>query len=117
MKTKTIVLQGQPLSTNHLYFHGRGRTFMKADGVKKKNDYHYEAQQQWREKPIEHDNIELNIDLYFGDRRKRDWDNYNKIVSDAFNGIVWRDDSQVKKATITKNYSKESPCIIVDIKY
>lgn len=34
-----------------------------------------------------------------------DADNYLKTVMDGLNGIVWRDDSQIVQATITKRYS------------
>ncbi len=34
-----------------------------------------------------------------------DWDNVGKIVSDALNGIAYRDDSQITEATVFKIYS------------
>lgn len=34
-----------------------------------------------------------------------DADNYLKSVMDGLNGIVWRDDSQIVQATVTKRYS------------
>jgi Holliday junction resolvase RusA-like endonuclease len=39
-----------------------------------------------------------------------DWDNLGKLVSDALNGIVYRDDSQVCRAYVEKDYtSPERP--------
>lgn len=35
---------------------------------------------------------------------KPDWDNYGKLVSDALNGIVYRDDSQITWASVHKAY-------------
>lgn len=36
--------------------------------------------------------------------KKPDWDNAGKIISDALNGIVYRDDAQIVEATVTKHY-------------
>ena len=35
---------------------------------------------------------------------RRDWDNLGKLVSDALNGIICRDDAQIVKATVVKCY-------------
>ena len=35
---------------------------------------------------------------------KPDWDNVAKLVCDAGNGVLWKDDSQVVQATIAKRY-------------
>lgn len=45
---------------------------------------------------------------------KPDLDNFGKLAMDAFNGIVWRDDSTVVKATMEKRYSV-SPCLVVTV--
>lgn len=44
---------------------------------------------------------------------KPDVDNTCKLVSDAFNGIVWKDDSQVVSLTVTKAYGLEPQAEIV----
>lgn len=36
--------------------------------------------------------------------KKPDWDNAGKIISDAMNGIVYRDDAQIVEARISKHY-------------
>ena len=38
---------------------------------------------------------------------KPDWDNYGKLVSDALNGLAWRDDGQIVLATVEKWYSQD----------
>lgn len=43
---------------------------------------------------------------------KPDADNILKII-DALNGIVWKDDSQIRMASVTKAYSLEPGLIIV----
>lgn len=36
---------------------------------------------------------------------KPDWDNFGKIASDALNGVVYEDDSQIVEGTVRKRYS------------
>lgn len=43
-----------------------------------------------------------------------DWDNYGKIT-DALNGIVWKDDSQVCDARVIKRYST-APALRVEVR-
>lgn len=43
-----------------------------------------------------------------------DVDNLFKIVADALNGLAYRDDSQIVRATVEKMYSTE-PCVEVEI--
>ncbi|MDD5328280.1 MAG: RusA family crossover junction endodeoxyribonuclease [Phycisphaerae bacterium] len=40
---------------------------------------------------------------------KPDFDNVAKFVADALNGIFWKDDSQIYKATVWKLYDHEKP--------
>lgn len=44
-----------------------------------------------------------------------DGDNHLKIVKDALNGIVWRDDSQVCDARVIKRYS-DIPAIRIEVR-
>lgn len=37
---------------------------------------------------------------------KPDWDNIGKIVSDAFNKLLWKDDAQVADSRVVKRYVK-----------
>lgn len=45
---------------------------------------------------------------------KPDQDNYAKSVCDAFNGIVWADDSQICRSLVVKEYG-ESPGLLVEV--
>lgn len=47
--------------------------------------------------------------------KKPDYDNLAKLVCDAMNGIVYRDDSQIVTAFITKRYA-EQPTVLVSVK-
>ena len=46
--------------------------------------------------------------------KKPDWDNVGKIVSDALNGVVYRDDAVVADATVSKRYGVE-PRVVVTV--
>lgn len=46
--------------------------------------------------------------------KKPDWDNVGKIISDALNGLAYRDDVQIAECRITKLYD-ESPRVSVRI--
>jgi Holliday junction resolvase RusA-like endonuclease len=87
---------------------------MSAEGRALKEQYHWEAKSQWKGKPLEGD-VELTIDLFFGTKRRADWDNFHKLSMDALTGVVYLDDSQVVKATVTKHYDKARPRIEIKI--
>lgn len=107
---RKIILTGTPISTQHAYGqHGKIR-YMKKDAKDRKEQYQWEAKSQWKS-PMLLERIKIVIELFFGDKRVRDWDNYHKISMDALSGIVWKDDSQVKVATVKVNEDKQNPRI------
>ncbi|MGQ2186063.1 RusA family crossover junction endodeoxyribonuclease [Bradyrhizobium barranii] len=76
--------------------------YMTPAGKALKALYEGEARYQWGfAKPLTGD-IAVSIALYFGNRRKADLDNFNKLSLDALTGIVWEDDSQIAKLTIER---------------
>lgn len=87
---------------------------MKPDGKALKEQYQWEAKAQWRGKPLEGD-VDLTINLYFGTKRKADWDNFHKLSCDALTGIVYEDDSQIQRVLVTKHYDKNNPRIEIDV--
>lgn len=117
MKEIKLTLIGNPISTQHIYkmsCQGRiPRLYMSKIGKDRKIDYQWQISQQYKEKIIE-DDIEIEIILFFGDKRKHDWDNYNKLT-DCLIGQVIKDDSQIKKATIEIKFDKENPRIELKI--
>jgi Holliday junction resolvase RusA-like endonuclease len=54
--------------------------------------------------PFYLDRLEVNLKLYFNNRRKHDVENYSKVVLDTMQGILFKDDSQVIKITEEKFY-------------
>ena len=111
-----IILLGRPQSTNHLYRHVGNRVYMTNAGKDLKNDYIYEVKMQYGNRAPLEEPLEVMLHLYFGDKRRRDWDNYNKLVCDAMEGIVFLNDNQIQKATVLKDYDKENPRVEVSIR-
>ncbi|HEV7514517.1 MAG TPA: RusA family crossover junction endodeoxyribonuclease [Candidatus Acidoferrum sp.] len=115
---KTIILLGEPKSTQHIYRATcRGKfptTYMTAEGKAIKEAYQWEAKSQWKGKPLEGD-IDVTITLYFGTKRRADLDNFNKLSLDALTDIAYLDDSQIAKLTIERAYDKARPRIEIAV--
>jgi len=62
--------------------------------------------------PLWGGDIEVKLWLFFGDKRRRDIDNYNKIILDAMEGLIYKDDTQIVKITINKLKSEEGKIVI-----
>jgi Holliday junction resolvase RusA-like endonuclease len=113
-----IILTGKPASTNHIYKSTcRGKfasVYMSKEGKDLKESYQWQIKSQYKGKLLTGD-IDLRIELFFGDSRVRDIDNYNKIVLDACTGMIWKDDSQIMSLLIVKNYDKKNPRVELTI--
>ena len=112
----SIVLTGNPMSTQHIYLQKGRMRFMRKEAKERKEQYQWETKSQFEyTKPLEGD-LEIEVRLFFGDKRKRDWDNFHKLSMDSLSDIVWIDDSQVKKATVTLHYDTANPRTEIDVK-
>jgi len=113
-----FILKGNPLSTNHIYKSMcRGKfasVYMSKDGKDLKESYQWQLKSQYKGKPLKTD-IDLRIELFFGDNRKRDIDNYNKIVIDSLTGILFEDDSQIQSLLIIKNKDLKNPRVEIQL--
>ena len=113
-----IILKGRPLSTQHLYgITCRGRfpvMYMTKAGKEMKALYQSEARKQYKRKVMS-TNCDMEATFFFKDKRRRDIDNYNKIVLDSLEGIVYEDDKQIQKLTIEKKISADNPRIEIII--
>ena len=105
-----ITLKGNALSTNNIYKHGGRVSYMSKNGKELKQSYIEQVTAQYKEAKLEGD-LEVEVRLYFGDKRQRDWDNYHKLSFDSLSGVVWHDDVQVMKAIVWKKYDKQNPRI------
>ena len=113
-----ILLKGCPLSNNSIYqtmcrgnFPSR---YLSNKGKSLKEDYQWQILQQYKDKPMLGE-IKVDIKLFHKSKRKTDWDNFHKLSMDSMTGLVYEDDSQVKKATVEKFIDKDNPRIEIEI--
>lgn len=116
-----LTLTPVPPSVNHLYkmtCRGNFASMYKTQEAKDiQETYGWLIKQQTRDFYL--GPISLDITVYFGDNRRHDIDNVNKILFDSLTGVIIEDDSQVLDLTIRKRLDKENPrveMIIRDIK-
>ena len=110
----SIVLKWHPLSVQHIYGQ-RGRIrYMKKNAKLMKADYISQIIQQYSWETIETP-VSIVVEIYFWDRRKRDWDNYHKLSMDSLEWTVLVNDNQIRKALVELYYDKENPRIEIDI--
>lgn len=110
MDKKLITIYTIPVSTNALY---RGRRFLTQRGKENKETIALEAMTQWRQKPLD-GRIRLKVSLFFPDARKRDIDNIKGLL-DSFSGVLYTDDNQIDKLTITKEVDRDNPRVEIEV--
>lgn len=88
--------------------------YMSRAGHELKETYQNQVRAQWRKKPLKGP-LSMGVIIYYGDKRKRDIDNGNKILFDSLTGIVFDDDSQIEQMTIVKRYDKEAPRVEISL--
>ena len=99
------------VSVNACYRHTGNRVYLTQDGRKFKAEV--------RDCILSHipdgwptaEAVRVEMTLQFPDRRRRDIDNYNKLLFDACNGLLWCDDCQIVELSIKKIYCKDAPLI------
>lgn len=135
MSTITIVLLGEPVANARHRTTKSGHTYTPAETKSERNRLKAAAEKEMIdahlvmfEGPImvQHRIERPLLKSFSGVKRQAalrqdilpitrpDFDNYAKMV-DAFNGIVWKDDSQICRYEMTKVYS-EQPKVIFQIK-
>ena len=116
MATKRITLTGSPLSTNHIYRRARyGGMYMTTEGKALKEKWAWEAKSQWKLPIIKATSISLSALIFWGDKRKRDLDNANKLMIDSLTGIVYEDDKLIDELIVRREYDKKNPRVEVVI--
>jgi len=116
-----IILTGNPLSNQSIYratcLGGFARYYMTKAGKDRKEDYRKEIEKQYEGRlfDIIEEDINITAYLYFGDKRRRDVDNFGKLWLDALQGTIIKDDNQVQELTTIKKYDKENPRIEIEL--
>jgi len=110
-----ITLTVPNVSTNRLYTTSRttGKKILTEQARMTKEAWAYEAWNQWQSDPIG-EPLEIRIDLYFPDKRRRDVDN-TKALFDAMTGVLWDDDSLIEASMTRKHIDKKNPRIVITI--
>lgn len=113
-----IILLGEPRSTNNAYktmCRGRFPTrYMDTKSRSLKDSYIEQARKQWQGQPLSGE-LEVWIEIFFGNKRKNDWDNFHKLSMDSLTGICYYDDSQIHHAHVSKYYDHDNPRIEIII--
>lgn len=110
-----FVLAGKPMSTQNCYRTTPRGGYMTKVCKELKDSYVEQIRKQWSGPAIEDRDLTIEIWQYHGDKRKRDWDNYNKLCTDAMEGIVFKDDVQIVDAAVYKRYDKNNPRIEIEL--
>lgn len=127
-----VQLPGEPRGKGRPRF-GNGRALMHTDSKTRKYEelLRGAARNAMRDRPPMEGPIDMTVEAHFSvpkswPKRKReaalqgaephtsrpDCDNVVKAALDAFNGIVWRDDSQVVRIIASKHYGAEPGLVI-----
>ena len=105
-----ITLDRLPPSVNHAYIIVANRGRVRRFKSKEASDYFQYIKEECNKQlgivELLECPIKFNADVTFGDRRKRDLDNTQKVLLDAFSGVIWKDDSQVIEIHMTKTVGK-----------
>ena len=124
MKDISFTIQGKPISTNSCY---RARViktknsgasmpvvYMTKEGKEYKRKAQEIIKQNCSGEPTDKDLVAY-IRLNFKDKRRRDIDNYNKILLDSMTGLIYIDDKQIQELHLYKKYGCENDSIDVTI--
>ena len=106
-----------PPSWNHIYGIGKGKVYKK----KAAHDFALAVKVAMAKKRgaegFGSSRVEVDIQAYPPDRRKRDLDNIQKILLDSLQSAgIYKDDCQVDKITISRGPVVPEGMIVVDIK-
>jgi crossover junction endodeoxyribonuclease RusA len=98
-----------PPSVNHAYRHTRFGIFMTSKGKKfKKAMQDKIMRMKMKDKSIPYKGkVKVDIQICFGDKRKRDLDNSNKLILDSLQKGLFVDDCQIDDLHIRRLLGKE----------
>jgi len=110
-----LEVQATLISVNHYKAFNKGRFFI----PKKTKDYKDLIKTQAIKQGVTlyvKERLSVNLRLFMGTKRRKDIDNYSKVIFDSLNGLCWSDDEQIDELYITKEYSKGNEGFILEVK-
>lgn len=112
---QTITITTMPVTTNRLYKTSPNipRPIVTKKAGAMKEAVAWEAKAEWPHEVLECD-IKVEMIFYWPDKRKRDVDNVKGFI-DAFNRIVWQDDSQITDLTLRKRVHASDPRVEITV--
>lgn len=105
-----------PVSLNSAYITRRGsfQRILSPEGRQFTETCAFEAMAALGQEEMFSEPILLKTQFFFADSRRRDLDNYNKLLLDSLKGVLYDDDSRIFTHLSTKRYNSSSPRIIID---
>jgi len=105
LKEPLIMFSSFPPSSNALYPASGGHRHLSKKAAKYKTDVQWQFKRRFPKfemvpKGVPFSKLFAILDLYPPDNRERDVDNFSKLLIDSFIGLIYEDDSQVKKLLI-----------------
>jgi len=115
----SFTVDGKPQGKQRARRGKGGKWYTPAETARYETEVAYAAmcEKARRAIPMTFGPVAVEVACYFPDARRRDCDNVLKAVLDAGNGVVYLDDSQVVKATVTKAIDRDRPRTEVTVWY
>lgn len=99
------------VSVNGRYSIQRGRNLLSKKYRQAKEALQWEIRSQWKGEPLEGD-VAVTIIHYWKGKRKRDIDNYLKLLGDSMTDIVYLDDSQIVEMHVYKKAGNTNKVLV-----
>jgi len=93
---------------------GMGQVYTPGDTLSWENTVGWQARDQWKRAPLLGP-LGIEFVFYRENRRKVDLDNLQKAMLDGLQGILFKDDSQIKLMHSELNVKPEMPGVEVEI--
>ena len=113
-----LIIEGKPFTQNKQFITRKGsRKIRLSEEAKGYGDsIGWQAKEQFGRRPLLTGDLEVTYLYYFKYIGKNDHLNYNKLLNDRLNQIVWQDDRQIKISHHYTMADKASQRIILIIK-
>jgi Holliday junction resolvase RusA-like endonuclease len=108
-----LTVMGEPASksnSSRIVFHGRKPRLIKS---KKALSYVAKLKEQVKPRKLLEGDLEVSIDIYYASRRP---DLDESLILDALQGLLYKNDRQIKKKNIVWHLDRENPRAIIRVK-